>query len=656
MTFFGQAQKVGNVFRYKIFDPDGRLRLVSDELTATGTDAQNLGEHNGAAARAIAAGQPLVVAKEGKPPARPPFFSEAYVPVVVGGRTIAIMETYVDQTERRDNFHTTFAIAAASLSVLTVLAFCVPAIALHRRTKEKQRAEERIRFLAHHDAMTSLPNRTQFVEKLQQGLIMAARGRKMLALHYVDLDHFKDVNDTLGHDAGDSLLMATADRLRAVGSENDVVARLGGDEFVLLQLDVEGKGEAEQMARHVLDVLATPFHVNGHEIAVTASVGVALAPNDGDSPAELLKSADLAMYTGKASGRNCLRFFVPEMDAELQARLKLEKTIREATFGDGFELHFQPIVDMPGGRLVGFESLLRLRAADGGFIPAAVFIPVAEEMGLISKIGGWAVREACRMAATWPDRLTLAVNLSSAQFATGGIYDIVAAALAETALEARRLELEITESLLLADTGAVMTELGKLKALGVAIVVDDFGTGYSSLSYLWRFPFDKIKIDRSFMHAFDTGDKNAETIVKTIVGLGRSLNMRVTAEGVENARQVEVRSQREMRSGSGPLFWLANARCRARRGDTRRLPRHVPPASGITRSGGPIALLHVERDCFNSKRSTPSLYTHSRTNIFEHPQSAWGCKLVAPPPIRCKHDECYGDKTVHSCSSHLGRS
>jgi diguanylate cyclase (GGDEF)-like protein len=539
MAFFEQVQKVGNVFRYKIFDPEGYLRLVSDELTAGGTDVQNLGEHNAAAARAIAAGQPLVVAMEGNPPARPSYFSEAYVPLIVDGRTIAIVEAYVDQTEKRDHFSTALTLAAVSLSLLMALAFCIPAVAFYWRTKEKQRADERIHFLAHHDAMTGLSNRNQLIENLQKGFIAVVPHGKMLALHYVDIDHFKDINDTFGHDVGDSLLMITAERLRTIAGPNDFVARLGGDEFALLQLGIEEKGEAEQTAHCIVEVLAKPFMLNGQQISATASVGVALAPADGDEPKQLLKNADIAMYKSKADGRKCMRFFAPGMVVELQARLELERTLRAAALVDGFELHFQPVVDIPDGRLVGFEALLRLRSPDGSFIPPAVFIPVAEEIGLINHMGAWVIREACRSAATWPDNLTVAVNLSAAQFGTNSICDIVAAAVVETGLELHRLELEITESLLLGDTEAVLAELGMLKALGIAIVMDDFGTGYSSLNYLWRFPFDKVKIDRSFMIGFDTSDKNVEKIVKTIVGLGRSLHMQVTVEGVENAHQAE---------------------------------------------------------------------------------------------------------------------
>ena len=250
-----------------------------------------------------------------------------------------------------------------------------------------------------------------------------------------------------------------------------------------------------------------------------------------------MKSADLALYKAKADGRNCIRFFLPEMDAELQARSKLEWIIRDAVLRDCFELHYQPLFEISEHRLLGFEALVRLPAEDGTLIPPLVFIPVAEELRLIDKIGAWVLRQACCTAATWPEDLTVAVNLSPAQFSAGSVSDIVAAALKEAGLAPHRLELEITATLLLGDSEATMAELHSLKAMGVAIVMDDFGTGYSSLSYLWRFPFDKIKIDRSFMQGFNGSGRDARTVVKTIIALGRELNMRVTVEGVENAKQ-----------------------------------------------------------------------------------------------------------------------
>jgi predicted signal transduction protein with EAL and GGDEF domain len=270
----------------------------------------------------------------------------------------------------------------------------------------------------------------------------------------------------------------------------------------------------------------------------TVSVGVALAPADGANPERLLKSADLALYKAKADGRNCIRFYLTEMDTELHTRFKLEATVRDAVLHDRFELHYQPIFEISERRLIGFEALIRLPAEDGTLIPPLVFIPVAEDLRLIDKIGAWVLREACRTATTWPESLTVAVNLSPAQFLAGSVSNLVAAALNETGLAAHRLELEITETLLLGNSEAIMAELQRLKAMGVAIVMDDFGTGYSSLSYLWRFPFDKIKIDRSFMQAFDGSGRDAKTIVKTIIALGRELNMRVTVEGVETATQV----------------------------------------------------------------------------------------------------------------------
>jgi predicted signal transduction protein with EAL and GGDEF domain len=317
----------------------------------------------------------------------------------------------------------------------------------------------------------------------------------------------------------------------------DVVARLGGDEFVVIQSELDGKEEAEAFSGRLAAALTAPMRFKDNDILSTVSIGVALAPVFGDNPERLLKSADLALYKCKSEGRNCVRFFRPEMDAELLERVELEKTVRNAVLHDRFVLHYQPMMLIAGRRLIGFEALVRLTAEDGTLIPPLLFIPVAEELRLIDKIGAWVLREACRTAKLWPKHLSVAVNLSPAQFAAGSVSAMVASALEEAGLEPQRLELEITETLLLGNTDSIMRELRALKAMGVAIVMDDFGTGYSSLSYLWRFPFDKIKIDRSFMQGFEDSRRHVETVVKTIIGLGRELNMRVTVEGVETARQ-----------------------------------------------------------------------------------------------------------------------
>jgi diguanylate cyclase (GGDEF)-like protein/PAS domain S-box-containing protein len=402
---------------------------------------------------------------------------------------------------------------------------------------EWQAAQSQISYMAHHDALTGLANRTQLVEKLEKLLAVLPLKGGLIAVHFIDLDRFKKVNDTLGHDGGDFLLKTVAERLRSVTRVDDVVARLGGDEFVVVQTKVSSKNQAEDLAGRLISAVTAPMKLKEQSIIATASVGVAFAPDDGNDSERLLKSADLALYKAKADGRNCIRFFLPEMDAELHARSKLERMIRDAVLHDRFELHYQPLFEMSKRRLLGFEALIRLPAEDGTLIPPLVFIPVAEELRLIDKIGAWVLREACCTAATWPENLTVAVNLSPAQFLAGSVSDIVAVALKAAGLAPHRLELEITETLLLGDSGAIMAELHSLKAMGVAIVMDDFGTGYSSLSYLWRFPFDKIKIDRSFMQGFNGSGRDARTVVKTIIALGRELNMRVTVEGVENAKQ-----------------------------------------------------------------------------------------------------------------------
>jgi diguanylate cyclase (GGDEF)-like protein len=534
MSFFQWAQKSDQVFRYEIFNREGYSQLVADHNKIA---LLTLSEYSAAAARAGTTGRPVVEAKEGKVPDLPSFYARAYVPVLVDQVPIAVVAAYVDQTQERDRVHHAFLLAAVSLCLLSGLSFGGPAIALYRRTKEKQRGDRRIRFLAHHDALTGLANRARLIERLDEALAALPIRGGAFAVHFIDIDSFKEINDSLGHDGGDFVLKTVAERLRAAMRPSDVVARLGGDEFVVIQSQLAGKDEAEAFAARLTSALTAPMQFKENAIVSTVSVGVALAPADGNNPERLLKSADLALYKCKTDGRNCVRFFRPEMDAALLERIELEKNVRNAVLHNRFVLHYQPVIQISGRRLVGFEALIRLPAEDGTLIPPLVFIPVAEELRLIDKIGAWVLREACRTAKLWPKHLTVAVNLSPAQFAAGSVSVTVAAALADAGLEPHRLELEITETLLLGNTEAITTELQTLKAMGVAIVMDDFGTGYSSLSYLWRFPFDKIKIDRSFMQGFEGSRRDAETVVKTIIGLGRELNMRVTVEGVETAKQ-----------------------------------------------------------------------------------------------------------------------
>ncbi len=456
MNFFIRTQQIRNIFGFEIIDLHGNVRLVSDGAKISSIAGKI---HDETAARVAKTNLPIIAVKQGTPPLRPRNYSEAYLPVIIDGRPEAIVAAYVDLTDQYDHFHSAFLIAAVALCLLSGAGVSIPAIAWRRRTKEKRRADERIQFLARHDALTGLANRTLLIEIMDMAFATLPLQHNSLALHFIDLDRFKTINDSLGHDAGDFFLKTSAERLCAVTRLGDEVARFGGDEFVVLQSGVQNREDAEHFALRLVAALAAPMQFKGHEINATASVGFAIAPADGDSSDRLLKCADLALYRAKADGRNCVRGFLPEMDATLKARIELEETIRHAVSHDGFELHYQPILEVSDRRLIGFEALVRMRAEDGTLIPPLRFIPVAEELHLIDKIGAWVLREACRTAATWPKHLTIAVNVSVTQFEAGGVSQTVAAALKEAGLEANRLELEITESLLLGDKESTMAEL-----------------------------------------------------------------------------------------------------------------------------------------------------------------------------------------------------
>jgi diguanylate cyclase (GGDEF)-like protein/PAS domain S-box-containing protein len=397
-------------------------------------------------------------------------------------------------------------------------------------------AEQRAHYLALHDPMTGLPNRELLCQRLEQALAGLRRRDNMTAVLILDLDRFKSVNDTLGHAAGDRLIKLCSRRLEACLREIDMVARLGGDEFALIQVGVEGPAEAEALCSRLLAALVEPFELNGHEIIVTASIGVALAPGDAEEPDRLLQYADVALYRAKEEGRNTFRFFEPEMDGRLQARRALERDLRTTLMRGDLQVHYQLQVDARGQEPVGVEALARWHHAERGWVPATDFIPVAEETGLILLLGEHVLRTACAQAATWP-RVRLSVNLSPVQFRHGDLVGLVRRALQDSGLEATRLELEITEGVLLADTGAALAALGRLRELGVRIAMDDFGTGYSGFSYLQKFPFDTIKIDRSFVGAIETRSE-VDAIVRAVIGLGRSLGIRTCAEGVETAEQL----------------------------------------------------------------------------------------------------------------------
>jgi diguanylate cyclase (GGDEF)-like protein/PAS domain S-box-containing protein len=403
---------------------------------------------------------------------------------------------------------------------------------------ERKRAEARIAYMAHHDALTALPNRVLLRLRLEDMIHRAGRDRAQFAVMCIDLDNFKSVNDTLGHPLGDLLLQHVARRLKAVLREGDIVARLGGDEFAVLQGAVESIDAATALAGRLIAVISEPYELDGHVVAIGASIGIALAPCDSDDRDRLLKQADMALYRAKADGKGAFRFFEPEMDARVQARRRLEIDLRAAVDGRTLEIHYQPLVDLTTGETCAFEALLRWPHPERGMIPPAEFIPVAEETGLITTIGAFVLRQACTDATAWPGNTKVAVNLSPLQFRTGNLMQTVMSALNGAGLAPHRLELEITETLLLERSDPVLATLHALRALGVRIAMDDFGTGYSSLSYLRSFPFDKIKIDRSFVRDV-ASNTESQAIVRAIVSLGSSLGITITAEGVESERDAD---------------------------------------------------------------------------------------------------------------------
>jgi diguanylate cyclase (GGDEF)-like protein len=418
---------------------------------------------------------------------------------------------------------------------------------------ERKNAEAKIHHLARYDALTGLPNRIFFHDQMEWALATMKRGHHCAVL-FVDLDQFKQVNDTLGHPAGDALLFAVAERLRNIIRESDLVARFGGDEFVVLQTPLRNPEAAATLARRIVEELSNTYDVDGHRVVIGASVGIAVAPRDGSGADVLLKNADMALYRAKSEGRGSWRFFEPEMDVKAQARRSLELDLRQAVATGAFEVYYQPLINLKSGKISTCEALLRWQHPERGMISPVEFIPIAEEMGLIVDIGNWVLRRACLDCAQWPDDVHVAVNLSPIQFRRGNVMRAITEALGAAGLATERLEIEITESVLLQDTDATRALLLQLREFGVRISLDDFGTGYSSLSYLHLFPLHKVKIDRSFLS--DVGaNKRSLPLLRNVARLITELGMSVTMEGVETKEQLDlIMSETSVDEAQGYLF------------------------------------------------------------------------------------------------------
>ena len=426
-------------------------------------------------------------------------------------------------------------------------------VATHEDITEQRQSEVKIEYMAHHDSLTDLANRVLLNERLEQALGHRIHREEIVAVHHLDLDHFKAVNDTFGHLAGDKLLKIVAGRLRGLVRDTDTIARMGGDEFVIVQGPIRDPAEATSLAQRIIALISEPYDIDGHQAIIGASIGIAVGPGDGLRPDKLLRNADLALYRAKGDGRGQFRFFEPAMDQQMQARRVMEQDLRKALAAGEFELHYQPVVNLASNEISGFEALIRWNHPEKGMVAPATFIPLAEEIGFIVPIGEWVIRQACTTAAKWPGDLHVAVNISAVQFRSPGLLQVIVGALASSGLHPTRLEIEITESVLLQNKETTLELLHQLRALGVRIAMDDFGTGYSSLTYLQCFPFDKIKIDRSFVKDIteNTGSLN---IVRAVAALANGMGMTATAEGVETSEQLDKITSEGCTEMQGYLF------------------------------------------------------------------------------------------------------
>jgi diguanylate cyclase (GGDEF)-like protein len=411
-------------------------------------------------------------------------------------------------------------------------------LATHEDVTERQRSEERIAHMARHDALTDLPNRVLLLERLNHEIKRVKRG-ECLAVLCLDLDQFKSVNDALGHHIGDELLTLAGERLRGCTRELDIAARMGGGEFAIIMTQMDQAADAATLSKRIRDSVIKPYQVEGHQIVTDISIGISIAPMHAVESDELLRNADMALYDAKADGRGTFRFFEPEMNTRMKARRELEMDLRRALAGEQFELYYQPLVVLETNAVNGFEALLRCNHPMRGLVSPADFIPIAEETGLIVPLGEWVLKAACAEAVNWPEHIKVAVNLSPAQLNCRNLVSMVTAALQESGMPPRKLQLEITETVLLQNTFTTLATLHELRKMGVEIALDDFGTGYPSLSYLRSFPFEKIKIDRSFIQDLSNGAEPL-AIVNAVAGLAKCLNMTSTAEGVETQQQMDV--------------------------------------------------------------------------------------------------------------------
>jgi diguanylate cyclase (GGDEF)-like protein len=547
-----EVTRVSHIYRFRLWDSHGQLVFAYDSRNSPlkpHTIEQRYGQK---IAGSIFAGKVFTEATAGTRPENPPYFGESYIPIVRDHAVIGVFETYVDETLYNSLCEKTFLLAESITAIAVLLAGGLPGFLAWRRMMDHRKAKAEAVFLAKHDSLTGIANRQYLEEAGKQALARCRRDNNYLAVIIFDLERFKEVNDSFGHSAGDELLKLFAIRLKAIVREGDTVARLGGDEFVILQVSDAVPSAISAMTERLLKNLLEPYEIGGLSIECGVNVGIAISPNDAEDWDALLSCADVALAKAKAEGRNAVCFFQPGMDVLFRKRRQIEVDLRRALQANALQLAYQPQFGAENGILIGFEALLRW--PDGwNYCSPADFIPVAEESGLIVAVGSWVLETACRAAVSWKTPVKVAVNLSPVQFSHGNIVAVVTNTLEKTGLDPSRLELEVTESVWLEGVDSVVQRLQALRKLGVSIALDDFGTGYSSLTYLLKFPFDKVKIDRSFVTDMMTRPK-AAAIVNTIVALGKILGLTITAEGVEEPVQAQALTDAGCDQMQGYLF------------------------------------------------------------------------------------------------------
>jgi diguanylate cyclase (GGDEF)-like protein len=546
------ATQVGDVFRFRIWDTTGFMVFTSDRVGSGEMPDTLISLYGKPFAGKILSGAELTELRTGENAGDPTYFAVSWLPIVKDGTRLGTAEIYLDQTADKALYEHSFFLTEIVIALGVLIAGAIPGFLVYRKMLDHRAAEAEALFLAEHDLLTSVPNRRGLEQRAPGSLALARRNGTHCAALLIDLDRFKEINDSFGHAAGDELLREFSERLRRTTRAEDIVARLGGDEFVVLQVGLAQPDGAAALAQRLTKVLEQVYRLTGVEIACTASIGIAITPTDADEWDALLTCADAAMYKAKSEGGNAVSFFQPGMDAVLRDRRRIELDLRRALDTNAFRLAYQPLFNCRENRTIGFEALLRWPE---GWAPQspATFIPVAEETGLMVPLGAWVLETACRDAAAWPIPLKISVNLSPAQFRQSDVVSVVKAALLKAGLEPERLELEVTEGIWLQNTDAVLDQLAQLRAMGVSIALDDFGTGYSSLAYLWKFPFDTVKIDRSFVSGM-LEEPKAAAIVQTVLALAKTLQLAVTAEGVETEAQAHSLKDAGCDLAQGYLF------------------------------------------------------------------------------------------------------